>query len=149
MNGSDRFKPVLKVAANREAKAARQFGLSKKQQNEEEGKLVNLRQYHAEYMTRFQQSASSGMTASQLCEYQAFLSKLETAINDQEEVVRQSKLNCTQEKQKWTQKHIRTQAMDKVMGRMVDTEHKEVESADQKASDEVSQRIRSGHHTHH
>ena len=103
MNTSDRFKPVIKVAANREATAARKFGESQKLQHEEENKLANLRQYHAEYMARFQQSASSGMNANQLREYQAFLSKLETAINEQEDVVRRSRDNCTQHKQQWTE----------------------------------------------
>ena len=142
MNSSDRFKPVLKVAENREASAARKFGVSQKQQQEEETKLVNLRQYHAEYMTRFQQTASNGMSASQLREYQAFLSKLEIAISDQEEVVRQSRQTSHQHKQEWNEKHIRTQSMDKAMGRMIADEQRQQEVLEQKLSDEVAQRIR-------
>ncbi len=141
MNASDRFKPVLKVAENREANAARRFGQSQKQHREEEGKLENLRQYHAEYMTRFQQTASVGMNASQLREYQAFLNKLEQAIVEQEEIVRQSKLNCSTQKQQWAQKHVRTQTMDKAMNRMVETEQKKQDAEEQKASDELAQRL--------
>ena len=141
MNSSDRFKPVLRVAENREASAARRFGQSKKQCREEEDKLHNLREYHAEYMSRFQQSASEGMNASQLREYQAFLNKLEQAILEQEEIVRQSKLNCSEQKQKWTQKHIRTQTMDKAMDRMVKNEQKQKDALEQKASDELAQRL--------
>ena len=146
MNSSERFKPVLKVAENREASAARKFGLSQKQQHEEETKLENLRQYHAEYLAKFQQSASTGMSAGQLREYQAFLSKLELAITDQEEVVRRSKQTSYQHKQEWTKKHIRTQSMDKAMGRMIADEHKQQEALEQKMSDEVAQRI--GRSTH-
>lgn len=141
MNTSDRFKPVIKVAANREATAARKFGESQKLQHEEENKLANLRQYHAEYMARFQQSASSGMNANQLREYQAFLSKLETAINEQEDVVRRSRDNCTQHKQQWTEKHIRTQTMDKAMNRLKDNEQKQRDALEQKMSDEIALRI--------
>jgi flagellar FliJ protein len=141
MNASDRFKPVLKVAENRESNAARKFGLSQKQQHEEEEKLQSLRQYHSEYMSRFQQTASIGMSASQLREYQAFLNKLETAIVEQEEIVRQSQQNCTAHKKQWTKKHIRTQTMDKAMGRMVKSEQKQKDAQDQKMSDEIAQRI--------
>ena len=141
MNASDRFKPVLKVAENREANAARKFGQSQKLHREEEEKLQNLRQYHNEYMARFQQTASMGMNANQLREYQAFLNKLEQAITEQEEIVRQSKLSCTEHKQQWTQKHIRTQTMDKAMNRMVKDEQKQEDAKEQKMSDELSQRL--------
>ena len=146
MNSSERFKPVLKVAENREASAARKFGLSQKQQHEEESKLDSLRQYHAEYLARFQQSASAGISAGQLREYQAFLSNLEVAITEQEEIVRQSKLTSSQHKQEWTEKHIRTQSMDKAMGRMVADEQKQQEALEQKMTDEVAQRIRRSTH---
>ena len=141
MNTSDRFKPVLKVAENREASAARKFGNSRKQQHEEEAKLKNLRDYHAEYLARFHQSASAGINASQLREYQAFIKKLEAAIYEQEEVVRKSQQNTSEHKQQWTEKHIRTQSMDKAMSRIVATEQKQRDAQEQKASDEVAQRI--------
>jgi flagellar FliJ protein len=146
MNASDRFKPVLRVAENREANAARRFGQSKKQCREEEDKLQNLKDYHAEYMARFQQSASVGMNASQLREYQAFLNKLEQAILEQEEIVRRSKQNCSEHKQQWTQKHIRTQSMDKAMDRMVKNEQKQEAAQEQRLSDELAQRL--GRSTH-
>jgi flagellar FliJ protein len=141
MNASDRFKPVVKVAENREANAARNFGQSQKKHREEEAKLDNLRQYHSEYRLRFQQTASIGINASQLREYQAFMSKLEQAILEQEENVRRSLVYCSQQKKKWTEKHIRTQSMDKAMGRMVETEQKQKDAQEQKISDEIAQRI--------
>ncbi len=141
MNTSDRFKPVLKVAENREANAARKFGQSQKLQHEEEAKLQSLRDYHAEYLDRLKQSASVGISAAQLREYQAFLKNLEKAIADQEEVVRRSQRNTTEHKQKWTEKHIRTQSMDKAMSRIVATERKQRDVQEQKMSDEIAQRI--------
>lgn len=141
MNASDRFKPVRKVAANREASAARQFGKSQQQHREEADKLENLRQYHAEYLARFQESASNGMNASQLREYQAFMSKLEQAIADQEQIVRQSQQNCTEHKARWTEKHIRTKVVDKAIDRMEKTEQKARDAQEQKISDELAQRL--------
>ena len=92
-------------------------------------------------MARFQQSASDGMNATQLREYQAFLHKLEQAIIEQEEILRQSQLNCDEQKQQWAKKHIRTQTMDKAMNRMVDNEQKAQDAQEQKISDELAQRL--------
>jgi flagellar FliJ protein len=145
MNASDRFKPVLKVAENREAAAARQFGRSQQQQKAEEDKLENLRQYHIDYMQRFREAASLGMRAAQLREYQAFMSKLEKAISEQEEVVKRSQSTTVRMKQQWTATHVKTQSMDKAMNRMVKQEQKQQDAQDQKMSDELAQRLRRSH----
>ena len=144
MNASDKFRPVLKVAENREQSAARQFGQSQKRRKEQEAKLENLKQYHLEYMERFRQCASNGMHAVQLREYQLFLTKLEQAIAEQEKTVALSQVDCTRQKDNWRQKHIRTQAMDKAMEKMVYKEQQHKDKIEQKAADEHS--LRKKHH---
>ncbi len=144
MGASDRFKPVVKVAANREADAARKFGQSRQQQQAEEQKLANLREYHLEYMQRFRNAAASGISVAQMREYQAFISKLETAIEQQLNVVEDSKKRVVEQKKVWTTQHVRTQSMDKAMQRLVDQEKREENAREQKASDEIAQRLRRG-----
>ncbi len=145
MSSSDRFKPVLKVAENREASAAKKLGQSQQTQKAEEDKLDNLRQYHLDYMQRFKQAASAGMNAGQLREYQAFLNKLDQAINEQEKIVHNSQKNAVQMKKQWAQTHVRTKSMDKAMSRMKDSERKQQDARDQKVSDEIAQRLRRPH----
>jgi len=145
MSASDRFKPVLKVAENREATAAREFGLSRQKHQAEEDKLNSLREYHLDYMQRFKQAASVGINASQLREYQAFITKLEQAISEQEKVVQNTQRVSVQMKQQWQKTHVRTQSMDKAMNRMKADERRHQESQDQKMSDELAQRIKRSH----
>jgi len=141
MNASDRFKPVIKVAANREADAAKKLGQSRQKQQSEETKLQNLREYHAEYMQRFRDAASAGITASQLREYQAFISRLEKTIGEQLVVVQNSSRVVVQKKQAWQQQHIRTRSMDAAMERLQHREQKARDAQEQKMSDEIAQRI--------
>jgi small-conductance mechanosensitive channel len=87
MSPSKRLKPVQQVAASRERNAARTMGQARQHLAQEEAKLAQLRQYHQEYLQRFAQVASQGMSANQLQEYRAFLAKLDEAVRQQEKVV--------------------------------------------------------------
>ncbi|MBL3591023.1 MAG: flagellar export protein FliJ [gamma proteobacterium endosymbiont of Lamellibrachia anaximandri] len=140
MSPSKRLKPVQRVAKSREQTAARQLGRSKKSLHEEETKLTQLRQYHQEYLTRFEQAASKGITAVHLQEYRAFIAKLDEAIKQQESVVAASKQNHSVKKDTWRSKHTRTEALSKVVDRYERAEKKEEERSEQKESDDRSQR---------
>lgn len=133
---SKRFKPVQRVAKSREDSAARELGNTQRQMREQETKLEELKNYHHEYLDRFTEASSNGMSSSQLQEYRAFMSKLETAIDAQEKVVHASHLACSSSKDVWKQKRVRTQALGKVVDRMQTAELKETESREQKESDE-------------
>jgi len=82
MTPSKRFKPVLRIAESHEHKAASQFGDSQRYMQEQEAKLSELRQYHDEYLERFNAISRNGISAGQLREYQAFLAKLDLAIKE-------------------------------------------------------------------
>jgi len=142
MSPSKRFKPVLRVAESHEAKAANQFGDSQRYVQEQEAKLNELRQYHDEYLERFNTASRNGINAAQLREYQAFLAKLDLAIKEQEAVVQASDKNRSVKKEAWQQKHIRSKVLDKVMQRYQEEEKRILEKREQKESDEKGQRRR-------
>lgn len=144
MAPSKRFKPVLRVAESRERRAAHQFGDSQRAAQEQEAKLDELRGYHQEYLERFNSAARSGISIGQLREYQAFLAKLELAIQQQESVVQESHNVCSVRKEEWQDKYIRTQALDKVVQRCETDERRTKETREQKESDDRGQRMRRG-----
>jgi len=94
-------------------------------------------------MQRFQQTAQMGISVAQLHEYRAFLAKLETAIKEQEKIVLASQQNNVSHKEKWQQKHMRSQVLEKVVSRYKSEERKLMDSMEQKEMDERSQRNRS------
>ncbi|MEJ2608578.1 MAG: flagellar export protein FliJ [Candidatus Thiodiazotropha sp.] len=140
MSPSKRLSPVQRVAHSKEQNAARSMGQARKSLEQEEVKLQQLKQYHQEYLVRFQQMAGEGMNASQLQEYRAFLAKLDEAIQQQEKVVAASMVNHSSSKNNWKHKHTRTQALNKVVDRYREKEQKSANQQEQKESDEHNQR---------
>lgn len=140
MSPSKRLKPVQKVAANREQKAARSMGQSRANLAQEEAKLAQLKQYHQEYLTRFQEASAQGMSVAQLQEYRAFLGKLDEAIEQQQKVVAASVANHSTHRNDWKQKRTRTQALGKVVERYRKEEAKAADRNEQKENDERNSR---------
>lgn len=137
---SKRLKPVHRVAESREQTAAKELGDSKRYVHEQEARLEELRRYHAEYLERFHTAAKMGMSALQLQEYRAFLAKLERAIREQEEVIKSGRNVHKFKKDNWQQKHVRTQALGKVIDRYKMAETKAQDKREQKESDDRNQR---------
>lgn len=142
MSPSKRLHPVHRVAENREQAAARELGDVQRQMQAHTSRLNELRDYHQEYLARFHSAAENGMTAAQLLEYRAFLEKLERAIEAQEQVVRESQIACNNSRDLWKEKHIRTQALGKVVDRMRSEEQRVEDSREQKQQDERNLRRR-------
>jgi flagellar FliJ protein len=140
MSPSKRLKPVQRFAASKEQKAARMMGQAKKSLQQEETKLQQLKQYHQEYLERFKQMAEKGMSATQLQEYRAFLSRLDEAIDQQQQVVAESTVNHRSTRNFWQQKHSRTQALNKAVDRFREQEQKRADKHEQKENDDLSQR---------
>jgi len=140
LSPSKRFRPVQRVAQSREQKAARELGNSQRRAQDQEGRLEELKGYHQEYLERFENAASSGISASQLQEYRAFISKLELAIREQEKIVSASHRECSSRKQVWQRKRTQTEALGKVMGRFESEERKDSDKREQKETDDRDQR---------
>jgi flagellar FliJ protein len=139
---SKRFQPVQRVAESREKSAAKVLGDSQRNMQAQQAKLGELKQYHQEYLERFETAARNGMSANQLQEYRAFLDKLDKAIKEQEKVVLATQFECSKRKDEWQKKRIRTQALGKAVERMQSAEQKERDSREQKELDERNQRGR-------
>ncbi|MEW8507027.1 MAG: flagellar export protein FliJ [Candidatus Thiodiazotropha sp.] len=140
MSPSKRLKPVQRFAHSKEQKAARIMGQARKNLQQEEAKLAQLKQYHQEYLARFKQMAGEGMSSSQLQEYRAFLAKLDEAVKQQQDVVAASMVSHSSSKRAWKQNHSRTQALNKAVDRFREQEKKVADTREQKESDELSQR---------
>lgn len=142
MPPSDRFKPIQRVASQRERKAAAALGESLKQRHAEQQRLDELKQYLAEYLERFESAARGGLSSNQVMEYQVFISKLESAIAQQEQVVSQSQQDCDSSKQQWRGRYSKSKAMDNAVDRMKAKEQKDQDRREQAEADDRSQRKR-------
>jgi flagellar FliJ protein len=137
---SDRFKPIHKLASQKERKAAAALGESIKQRDAAQQRLDELRQYLGEYLERFSSATRNGLASSQLLEYQVFIAKLETAIDQQQEIVARSQQDCDSSKQSWRGRYTKSKAMENAMDRMRLAERKDRDRKEQAESDEHAQR---------
>jgi flagellar FliJ protein len=142
MPPSDRFKPIHKIASNKERKAAVALGESMKQRDSAQQRLAELEQYHQEYLERFADAARKGLPSNQIVEYQVFIGKLEDAIIEQRSIVARSEQTCQQSKQQWQGRYTKAKAMENAIDRMRVAERKQDDRIEQKESDERSQRKR-------
>jgi flagellar FliJ protein len=140
MMPSERFKPVQRVAASRERKAAAQLGDSLKSRQRAEQQLADLRAYHAEYLEQYRQANKAGMSVARMREYQLFMDKLEHAIREQERVVERAELACADAQTAWRDRYTRSQMMANVVDRMKDQERQQADKREQAAQDDRPQR---------
>ncbi len=145
MSPSKRLKPVQQVAGSREKTAAKQFGDSQRSLTGHQSKLEELRQYHQEYMERFQKAMHGGISSAQLQEYRAFIAKLNEAIRAQEQVVATSQMERSNKQNNWQKKHTRVMALGKVVDRYKKEEAKTADKKEQNEADERSQRSPKSH----
>jgi len=139
---SKRFKPIQKIANHKERKAAAALGESLKQREAATQRLDELRRYRAEYLERFAGATRGGLSGNQILEYQVFISKLETAIAQQEDTVDRLQHDCDNSKAVWRGRYTRSKAVENVVGRMKKTEHKDRNRREQAEMDDRAQRKR-------
>ncbi len=142
MNKSKRFKPIQKIAEKKERDAAAAFGRTLQAREAAQRRLEELQQYHAEYLERFTQATRTGIGGARIQEYQTFITKLELAIEQQQQVLEESQNRVSDSKAQWQGKYTKARAVDSAVDRMRADELRESERKEQLLSDERSQRRR-------
>ena len=77
------LQPLVHLSQQRNDAAAKKFGQLNQQQQAAQAKLETLIQYRKDYQARFQEAVQSGMSQSDLCNFQNFIQRLDEAIAQQ------------------------------------------------------------------
>ncbi|GGI16352.1 MAG: flagellar export protein FliJ [Oxalicibacterium faecigallinarum] len=92
---------LIELATKETDDAAKRLGVAMKGVEDAEQKLALLNQYRDDYMVRFQNNLSAGLSAMAYANYQQFIGKLDQAIQSQQLVVRDAKIRVDREKEHW------------------------------------------------
>lgn len=92
---------LIELATRDTDEAAKRLGKAMKAVEDAEQKLALLNQYRDDYMTRFQHSLSTGLSAMAYANYQQFIGKLDQAVTSQQLVIRDAKLAVEREREAW------------------------------------------------
>jgi len=120
--------------------AAKRLGVALKAVADAEQKKEMLTGYRDEYARRFEAAQQAGITPMAYRNFQAFMVKLENAINGQHEVLRVTQLRCGEEKAAW-QESERKRLSFKTLSERAAVEALKLETKrDQKQTDEHAAR---------
>lgn len=140
MTKSDRLKPVIKVAENRERAAAKVLGEAQKIAQQRKKRLDELTAYRSDYCARFNSPQHAARPAAMVADFRIFLLRLDEAIVQQQKLMDASLRDVEEKKQRWLAERTKTKALDKVFTRLRVQERLHAERKEQKETDERAQR---------
>jgi flagellar FliJ protein len=140
MASTQQLETLIDLARRETDDAAKRLGAALKAATDAEEKLNMLIGYRDEYGRRFDASQQQGISPMAYRNFQAFMEKLDSAIQGQQEVVRHSKARGDQEKQVWQDAERKRMSYSTLRDRAEAQELKKEAKRDQKAMDEHASR---------
>lgn len=124
------------VARLSKQQSQRAFSTSRAQHQDKLERLEQLLQYKEDYEAELGVRARAGMDASQLCDYRAFLARLNAAIEQQRGELSQARENLDATQSHWMAKAQRSQALDQLVDERQRERSRARDKAEQKRADE-------------
>ncbi len=136
MRSSRRLQPVADIAKHSERHAARRHGDSLREHQEQQRQLDELIKYRDQYMDRFKQAGASGLSIVQMRDYQLFITRLDQAIAQQQQLVSTGEQQCQQSQANWIDKRGKSEMINKVVENRALTEQQRLDRREQKELDD-------------
>lgn len=136
MNSSQRLQPVASIAKAHERNAARLMGERLSQEEAQKLQMETLMNYRKDYIENFSTASRAGLSAIQMQDYQVFIGRLDSAIEQQKEQVLQSRQECEQSRDYWRSKYNHSEMINKVVESRAQQEMQIRNSNEQKQTDD-------------
>jgi flagellar FliJ protein len=120
------LQPIRDIAQRKSDDAASSLGQLRGQEQQSRQTLETLENYRDEYRSRFEQALMTGMTPAELNNYQAFLAKLDLAVEEQRRLVSQSESRSEEGLQHWQTQTRKLKSLD-VLAEREDEKHRKHE----------------------
>lgn len=135
------LQPLLNLAQMKSESATRKLGELNKQQHDRQVQLEMLMQYRRDYQARLQAASQQSMDPVMLRNFQAFINKLDTAIEQQTKIVEQGQLSIQTGRGEFNNTRRKLKSFDTLQQRHVVNELKVEAKKEQRASDEHTGRM--------
>ncbi len=143
MKRADRLQPVQVIFDDTEQRLARHLVSCERLLQDCELKLKELCGYRDDYTQGFARRAGSGMGAREMVDYQAFMVRLNEAIEHQQQVTDQARQERDLQQKRWQEAARRAKALGHVISTWQSQEQQAQARSEQRESDERAQRRRS------
>ncbi|HEX5393367.1 MAG TPA: flagellar export protein FliJ [Rhodocyclaceae bacterium] len=131
---------LLDLSQNKLDDATRRLGELMASEKEATQRLELLQQYRAEYHHRFLETAKNGLSQDQWRNFQGFIARLDAAVDQAQEAVRQSKQHTANGQKHWLEKRGQVKAYDTLSDRYQQRQAYAEARREQKAMDEHTAR---------
>lgn len=132
------LKVLHDLAQHRSEEATRALGSVMSEEQAMQNKLNLLLKYRDDYQEKFRAAIRSGMDPAGWRNFQDFLDKLETAIEQQRTALAQSRQATSVAKEEWRSRQSRLKAFDTLSDRHQQREQQHAARREQREQDEVA-----------
>lgn len=140
MNRKFPLQPLLELMRERSDEATRHLGQLVAAEQSARSRLELLQDYRREYLQKFQEAQSQGLTLQAWQNYQDFLAKIDEAIRAQTEQVELSARNTLQGQEHWQIQNRKLKAIDTLAIRHQGKLRQQENRQEQKLMDEFASR---------
>lgn len=131
---SKKLKKVVSIAATEERESGMAAGRSQKLLNEQIDRLGELNAFRQSYARR----EFGEVSAMHLKDFQSFLSRLDNAVQSQQQIVHDCEQNLEIQRQRWTQKRQKLESLERVLEKSEEREAAFQERLQQKQLDDLA-----------
>jgi flagellar FliJ protein len=136
---SERMQTVAGLAKDKENRAALTLADLRRQHEEQERRLAELRQFHGEYLVRLETLGREGIDIQQLRQYRRFNERLGEAVQQQQRLVDEARQRLDRQNLSWSDASARRRALDETVGRLRTEEGAQAARKEQREADDRSQ----------
>ncbi|MDO8176918.1 MAG: flagellar export protein FliJ [Undibacterium sp.] len=131
---------LIEIAVKNSDEAAKRLGKAILAHEETEKQLSLLLQYKEDYVIRFQDGASKGISTTQYINFQSFINKLDGAVEGQKQVVGDAEYKIKLARNHWQESEKKRLSYDTLNNRAIASVQKKEGKRDQKQMDEHAAR---------
>ncbi|MCE1241888.1 flagellar export protein FliJ [Oryzomicrobium sp.] len=134
------LQPLIALMQERVDDATRILGTLVSAEQDAKSKLQLLMQYREEYVTRFRNASSNGLSLTSLRNYQSFIDRIDQAIAQQRATVTTSEQRTAEGQDAWLQQRNKLKAIDTLYQQRQAGEQLRENKREQKFQDEFAAR---------
>lgn len=134
------LQPLLEIMQTRTDEATRELGQLIAAEQNQKSRLQMLEQYRSEYAQQMSEATSRGVTRLVLHNYQDFLGRIDSAIEQQRIAVKNSENGTKAGQEHWQAQNKKLKAIDTLSQRHDTRERYRENKLEQKLQDEFSMR---------
>lgn len=131
---------LIEIAENEVENAAKNLGRMIKARDDANEQLNLLNQYRSDYEIRFQSNAKQGLNVTQFTNFQAFIIKLDQAVEGQKKLIQDAEYRIEIAKKNWQECEKKRLSYKTLIDRNAASELKKENKRDQKQTDERATR---------